>query len=113
MIEKVLFGAGLGLAGTAAIYLYRERKREEQERQRSEVNMEIPQSKARVFPSTEMPRKDIKLEDNKKEKVEVPEEDPKKEKKGEEAGLFSWFMAEEKKNEEKKNEEKKNEEKKK
>ena len=79
-IEKVLFGAGLGLAGTAAIYLYKERKREEQEREGSNVNMDTPQSKARVFPFTKTPgswRIQPLLEDDKKEKVEVPEEDPK------------------------------------
>ena len=111
-IEKVLFGAGLGLAGSAAIYLYR-RRREEQERDGSNVNMEVPQSKAKSFPFTKMPGSDIKGEGNFREKADVLGEHtkqlPKKdksaldkkketlhgnqeEKKGEDVALFSWFM---------------------
>ena len=76
-IKKVLFGAGLGLAGTTAIYLYKERTREEQEGEGSKMNKETPQSKARVFPFTKMPGSDIKWEDNKIEKEGVQREDPK------------------------------------
>ena len=75
-IEKVLFGAGLGLTGIAAVYLYKERKREEREREGSKVNVDVPQSKARAFPFTKMPRSDIKLEDNKIEQ-EFQQEDSK------------------------------------
>ena len=76
-IEKVLFSVGLGLAGTAAIYLYKEKKREGQEREGSKAKVETQQSKARVFPFTKMPEIDIKVEDNKVDKVEVPKEKPK------------------------------------
>ena len=75
-IEKVLFGAGLGLTGITAVYLYKERKREEREREGSKVNVDVPQSKARAFPFTKMPRSDIKLEDNKIEQ-EFQQEDSK------------------------------------
>ena len=63
-IEKVLLGAGFGLAGTAAIYLYKERKREEHER---DVNEQTPQSKA-IDAKAKMPGS---------WRSPVPEDDPK------------------------------------
>ena len=42
------------------------------------VDIEIPQSKARPFPFTKMPRSNTKVEDDEIKKAAVPEEDPKK-----------------------------------
>ena len=66
-VEKLLFGAGLGLAGTAAIYLYRERRREEQER----AKVETPNGKTGGFPFIKMPERETKQESNKTEEAKV------------------------------------------
>ena len=58
-VEKFLLGAGLGLAGTAAVYLYRERRREEQER----AKVETPNGKTGGFPFIKMPERETKQED--------------------------------------------------
>ena len=77
-MEKVLFAAGLGLAGTAAICLYMEKRREQQESEGPKADIEIPQSKVRPFPFTKMPERNTKVEDDNTKKEAVPEEGPEK-----------------------------------
>ena len=77
-MEKVLFAAGLGLAGTAAVCLYMEKKREQQQGEGPKVDIEIPKGKVRPFPFTKMPERSPQVEDDNTKKEAVPEKGPEK-----------------------------------